>query len=559
MQTSSSDRTGDCQARLQQPGQVVVTGEDLTIDEVIAVARHAAPVSLSDSARARVNQARKVVDAVAESAEQVYGLNTELGPLFDMRVSPEEMGQFQFATIVGHAVSYGKQLRTSYVRAMMLVRVNGMARGGTGVRVEVLEAVIALLNEGVHPVVKAGGSVGQADLAEMSQIALVVVGLGEAEYRGEVMKGADALAAAGLAPLLLQPKEALGLISANGYSLGRGSLVLHDAIEMAETYNLAAALSLEAYGANLSILHPIAARMKPHPGHVAVAERLRSLLAGSYLWKKGSARKLQDSLSFRCIPQVHGVLWETCAALRKTLEIELNSGADNPIVSVEDGTLVSTGNFDVTNLAVAFDTLKVALIQVIRMSNERLHKHLWSSFSELPTGLARPDAPNSRLLPLSRTCSALTAEANTLASPVSLTYGSQLAEGMEDYASMAPGAVATTGRLIHIARQVAALELMISASAIDMRGKPQLGVGTDTAYEIVHAYPMLDANVWNSEIPRVVEAITSGHLNHWVEDALNGTPHTPNSGTADTIIEAAAPTAKPQTSIKGKRNSGGGK
>ncbi len=508
--------------RAAQDREVLLTGENLTIDQVVAVARQFSKVSLSDEARVRVRAARDIVDHITDD-ELVYGLNTELGPLAHQLVPADRLEQYQISTIVGHAVAYGQLFETSSVRAMMLARANGMARAGVGVRGEIIDALIELLNKEVHPIVRAGGSIGQADLAEMSQIGLVLVGLGEAEYKGEIMPGDQALKAVGMKPLVLQVKEALGLISANGVTIGYGSIVIADAISVLDVFNLSAALSLEAFGANLSIIHPAAARLKPHPGHIRTSTRLRKLLQDSYLWKKGAARKLQDSLSFRCIPQVHGALDEACDHLRQSMEIELNSGGDNPIVSIEDGTIVSVGNFDVTNIAIAFDNLRVALVHVIRLANERLHKHLWSDFSALPTGLARPENPLTRLLPLARTCSSLTAEAQSLANPISLSYGSQLGEGVEDHGSMAPLAVKATARLIYVARRVAALELMISASAIDMRGNPLLGKGTQIAYEIVHAHPSLDANVWKTELERVVEAVSEGKLLYWANEAVTNT------------------------------------
>jgi len=502
------------------PDVVQITGDSLTIEQVIAVARHFKPVAVSHTARQRVRAARDVVDKMIAGGEVIYGLNTELGPLSDQRILASNFQQFQISTLIGHAVAYGEQLGTSVVRAMMLARANGMARGGVGVRVEIIEALAGLLNKEVHPIVKGGNSVGQADLSEMAQIGLVLVGLGQAEYRGEVMSGKLALETAGLSALDLQAKEALGLISANGVTIGEGSIVIADAMAVLDNFNISAALALEAFGANLSIIHPVAAKMKPHPGHRRTSDRLRQLLKNSYLWTKGSARNLQDPLSFRCIPQVHGTLDEACHNIRELMEIELNSGADNPIVSVEDEVIVSVGNFDVTSVAVAFDCLRLALTQVINLANERIDKQVWSNFSALPTGLAKPEAPLTRLIPLTRMCSALTAEAYSFAVPVSLSYRSQLGEGVEDHASMAPLAVKQTARLLEIAKRIAAIELMIAASALELRGNPVLGVGTEIAYEIVHAYPAFDANVWATEIERVVQAVSANQLTYWINEVV---------------------------------------
>lgn len=500
---------------------VLISGENLRLDQIISVCRRRARVRLCGDARERVNKHRDIVNRMMSGTEPVYGLNTDLGAFAHQNVPAEKLEEFQISTIEGHAVGYGDRLDTSVVRAMMLTRANSMAKGSAGVRAEVIDAIIELLNREVHPVVKAGGSVGESDLHEMSQIALVLLGLGRAEFQGIEMSGEEALAAAGLERLRLQAKEGLSLISSNGFTVGFGSIVIADAMALLEVFNVSAALSLEAFGANLSILHPIVAKMKPHPGHLKVADSMRKLLAGSYLWKKGSARKLQDALSFRCIPQVHGALCEACDNIRQMLEVEVNAGSDNPVVSIEDEIILSTGNFDVTNLAIAFDNLKVAIVHVTRMANERIHKHLWNCFSALPTGLEKKENPLTRLTPLARACSSMSGEAYSLGYPASLSYNAQLCEGVEDYASMAPLAVTSTARLITVARQVAALELMIASAAVDLRGNPQLGIGTNIVYEIVHAHPALDAHVWNNEIARVIAAISDGNLHHWINDAIS--------------------------------------
>ena len=279
-------------------------------------------------------------------------------------------------------------MNTSVVRAMMVTRANGMAKGGVGVRAELIQAFLDALNAGVHPVVRTGGSVGQADLAEMAEIGQVLIGRGEADYEGRRLPGAEALRAAGLQPVRLKAKEGLALISANGVTMGHGSLVLADVADLLDAFDVTAALSLEAYGANLSTIHPEATRMRPHPGQSRAADRLRELLEGSYLWRPGAARNLQDPLSFRCVPQTHGACYDAHAYSRGTMEVELNSASDNPLVLLDDQSIISVGNFDVVALAVAFDLLRVAVAQVVHLANERIQKHLWSQFSGLPTGLA---------------------------------------------------------------------------------------------------------------------------------------------------------------------------
>jgi histidine ammonia-lyase len=491
---------------------VLLNGDDLTIEQLALVARRRVIVSLTNESRSRMRRSRKIVENALAGSKPVYGLNTDVGPLKRVRVPDHQLGQFQARTVAGHSFAFGTELDAVTVRAIVLTRVNGFAKGGAGVRVEVAEKLIELLNKHVHPVVVSGTSVGESDLSEMAQIAQVLVGSGEAEYYGRKLPGSEALKLAGITALDLAPKEALALISANGLTLGQGSLLIDDATKVMHTLDLSAALALEAFGANLSILDHAASRLKAHPGLKKVSERLRQLLAGSYLWNTGSARNLQDPLSFRCIPHVHGALDEALGRLKESMEIELNSAGDNPLVNSDDETIVSVGNFDITNIAIAFDTLRIAMIHVINLANERVQKQLWSEFSGLPTGLERADNPLTRLIPLSRALAALAAHAQTLATPASLACKAQVGEGIEDHASSAPLTVTKTAELIQIAQKVACLEMLISTAAIEMRDNNSLGAGTKGAFDFIKSDDPLQTANWNAVSERVLAAIARGEL-----------------------------------------------
>lgn len=491
---------------------ILLSGEKLTIDQLIQVARHRVSVALTNECKLRISGARQIIEKALEHAEAIYGLNTDLGPLKRVRIQHHEQEEFQTRTVAVHSFPFGAELDVVSVRAMILSRINGIAKGGAGVRVELAEKLIELLNKGVHPIVVAGNSVGESDLSEMAQIALVLVGMGEAEYAGKRLKGAEALYRAGISPLKLAPKEALSLISANGFTLGLGSLAIADAKTLAQTFDLSAALALEGFGANLSTLAPASSRLKAHPGHQAVCAHLRELLDGSQLWKKGAARNLQDPLSFRCIPQVHGALNEALTRLTESMEIELNAASDNPLVDSDSETVVSVGNFDITNLAIGFDTLRIAMTHVINLANERVQKQLWSQFSGLSTGLERADLPLSRLIPLSRSIAALAAQAQSLAAPASLSCKAQIGEGIEDHASAAPLAVTKTMELIEVAQKVVCLELLISAAAVDLRGSSNLGHGTKRAFDFIMDRSPFQATNWKSACEAVLNAVSSGAL-----------------------------------------------
>jgi histidine ammonia-lyase len=506
---------------------VILDGDGLTVDHVLAVARGRARVELDEAALVRVRAAREVVDRVLASGQAVYGLNTGLGSLARHRISLEEIGAFSFATVADQVSSYGRPLPTDVVRAMMVSRVNGMLKAGVGVRRELIELLVKLLNLDIHPVVRMVGSVGQGDLSEMADIGKVLIGRGWAEYQGKMIPGGEALERAGLEPIALGPKEALGLISANGVTMGRGSLVLVDVADLIESMQIAAALSFEAFLANLSVIHPAAARARPHSGLERAMSRMRELLEDSHLWQPGAARNLQDPLSIRCVPQTYGALYDALSVVRGLMEIELNSAGDNPLVLIEESTIVSVGNFDVASLAMAFDYLRVGIAHAAQVANERVQKLLWRHFSGLPTGLAGEDGPTGGLRPLGREFAALASEARLLANPVSLDYRGQLAEGVEDHASMAPLAVSTTSSLVSLVHRLVALELIVGAQAVDLRGGPDgLGGGTGRAYTVVRGYAgtLTDETEWNADVEGLARLVADGALAHRVARVAGARP-----------------------------------
>ncbi len=504
---------------------IILSGDGLTVDDVLAVARAHTRVGLDPEALVRVRAAREVVDRVLASGESVYGLNTGLGSLSRHRIPLDEIGAFSFATVADQVSSYGRPLPTAVVRAMMVSRINGMLKAGVGVTRELIELLVALLNAEVHPVVRMLGSVGQGDLSEMADIGKVLIGRGWAEYQGETLAGAEALRRAQIEPITLGPKEALGLISSNGVTMGRGSLVLVDTADLIESMQIAAALSFEAFAANLSVIHPAADQVRPHSGQATASSRLRELLDESELWRPGAARNLQDPLSIRCVPQTHGAVYDALSVARGMMEIELNSASDNPLVLVDEGAIVSVGNFDVTSLAMAFDYVRLGIAHAAQVANERVQKLLWHHFSGLPTGLARQEGSTGGLRPLGRSFAAGASEARFLANPVSLDYHGQLAEGVEDHASMAPLAVSATSSLVSLVHRLVALELIVAAQAVDLRGGPErLGAGTARAYAVVREFAgsLTDETEWNADVEGLAMLVGDGQLAHRVARVAGG-------------------------------------
>jgi histidine ammonia-lyase len=441
----------------------------ITIADVVTVARGGARVVLADAARERVVAARAVVDRLAASDVPIYGVNTALGANTGLRIAPEALAEYQQRAVRARAVGVGPRLPTDAVRATMFARAAGMAAGGSGVSLAVLDTLIGMLNAGVHPVVPSIGSIGVADLAPLSHLALPLTGEGVAEYRGHVMAGAGALAQAGLRPVTLAAKDGLALISANAATVGRGALALHDAALALDALDVAAALSCEGFRANLSPLDPRVQRARPVPGAPEIAARLSALLEGSALWQPGAARRVQDPLSFRCVTQVHGAALALAWSVRDHLELELNSAADSPLVVAAPDAMLSNGNFHTPGLAIAVDAFGLALAHCAFLAVERCIKLFAPRLSGLPLQLTRRGPEHSGFATTQKTLTALANRIRHAANPASLDF-LPVSDGVEDHAPMTSTVVAKTEAITADLRLVAAIELIAGAQAVDLAG-----------------------------------------------------------------------------------------
>jgi histidine ammonia-lyase len=438
---------------------VTVTGRDLTLDEVLRVARGAERVELAPAAVERMRAARWVVEGAIERGDAVYGLSTGVGARRDVAVGAADAAAFNRLLLLNHRVGQGPPLPDEIVRAAMLRIANGFASGTAGVRVELAERLVAALNDGERPVVRRYGSTGQADLAQ----------------------GADLAVELGIDP---KAKEGLALLSHNGFATGAAALAIADAGVLLDALDVAAALDFEAFAANVSALHPAVGDARPYPGLRATLERLRALLAGSYVWNDAAARFLQDPLSFRSAPQVLGATRDAFGFAQGQLVIELNASQENPLLVTAEERLLSVGNFESLPLAGALDFLRIALAPALTTGTERLLKLLQPRFSGLPEGLAASEGlAEDALAEFGNAAQAITSEARLLAQPVSheLTSTTQ-AGGVEDRTTLAPLAARRLAEQVELGARAVAIELVVAAQAVDLRGAGPLGAGTAQAY-----------------------------------------------------------------------------
>lgn len=471
---------------------LILTGSELTPEAVIAVARDHRRVTLADSALAAMAASRAIVQRYLAEDRPAYGLTTGLGPRVVERVPREELAAFSRITVLGRAQAIGEPLGREVVRAAMLVRANGLARGGAGAQPALAQSLVAALNAGFHPVVPSIASVGASDLCLMAHIGLALIGEGDAEHDGLRQPAAGALARAGLAALELGPKDGLAICSANAVSAGQGALALYDAGLLLAQADLAAALSMEGFRANLSPLDPRVAAARPAPGQMESAERLRRFLTGGALTRPGAARRVQDPLSLRCVSQVHGSFAAALEFARPAVMAEINGAGDNPLVLPDTGEMLSTGNFHTPALALAFDALGLALSQMANLAANRVQRLLTERLSALPTGLTRRNMTRVGFGAATKTLEALAAQIRHLANPVSVDQRAS-ADNVEDDTTNAAYAVAKTARMIDRLRLVVAFELLAAAQAVELAEADRLGHGTAAAYRAVRdLVPALD-------------------------------------------------------------------
>ncbi|MFI5254359.1 MAG: histidine ammonia-lyase [Candidatus Limnocylindrales bacterium] len=468
---------------------VTIADAPLTSTDIVAIAR-GARVELTQATEARIAAGREVVEEVLAGPDPVYGLNTGLGHARDERLPAEDLARYQELTVRIHDGGLGPPLPVEVVRAAMAVRLAGIARGGSGVTVTLARTMAQMLDRGVHPIVPANGSVGASDLMHMGAIARVAIGYGAAEYGGERMTGAEAMRRAGIPVLVLGPKEGLAILSANGVSIGHGALVVDRAARLAEVADLVAALALEAVSGNPSILDPAVATAKPIPGQVAAAAHMRALLRGSSILVPGVAASVQDPLSFRVAPQVHGAFRAMLAFTRDAVDGELASMDDNPLVVVAERRMISNGNFHPMLLALAFDALRPAIAHVGQISDRRMN-HLWSRVVAARTDsmvelIASMSAPGSGFMPR-YAAAARYAELRGLAGPATLDIA-PLDLGQEDHATAATITVQRTSEALDALEEILVVELLLARDALKFGGAPaRHGDGTAAALAVLDA------------------------------------------------------------------------
>ncbi len=498
---------------------VVIDGKSLKIEQLVQVARDREKVELAPAARERINRCRQFVEDKIAARAVMYGITTGIGELSEVILTPEQTRQFQRYLVYSHSAGCGEPLPEPVVRAAICSRINVLANGNSGIRLKVVELLIELLNRGVTPVVFDRGSVGACgDLSPMSQMALVLLGEGEAYYQGKRLSGAEA---AGIQPIEFEARDGLATINGSNMTAGWGALQLFDADRYLKTSEIAAALTLEVLNANMAAYDERIHRARGYPGAIACAENIRRLTEDSEMLKQ-PGKKVQDAYSLRSTPQVVGGAKDALHWARQMFEIELNGVGDNPLFFPDDQAYLTGANFQGTPLALALDLVGAGITMIAVLSERRTNRLLNRNLSAgLPAFLTRGAGMFSGLMLTQYTQGMLICENRILAAPAA-TGSIPAAADQEDFVSMSFTSARKTQQILDNAWFVIAIELLSGAQAVEFRKPLKLGKGTAVAYELIRqTVPKLEADrPLQYDINRLTELVRSGKLLQAVEQTV---------------------------------------
>ena len=451
---------------------VKINGKTLTLEQVVSVARQYEEVELALEAYANIKRSRTLIEQILAEKKVVYGVNTGFGLLSNISISEDEIDQLQYNLVVSCVAGVGDPFAEEVVRAMLLLRANSLSSGFSGVRPIIVETMLAMLNKGVHPVVPQKGSVGASgDLAPLAHLALVLIGRGEAWYKGRLLPGGEAMKQAGIAPVVLKAKEGLSLCNGTQAMTAVGTLAVYDALKIARYADLFGALSAEALEAVLMAFDHKIHDIRPHPGQVETAANLRELLQDSEILANPSTSRVQDAYSLRCMPQVHGASKDAILYVKQVIEREINAVTDNPLVFPETGEVLSGGNFHGQPVALALDFLAIALSELANISQLRIERLTNPALSMgLPAFLAEKGGLNDGFMVAQYTAAALVSENKILAHPASVDSIPTSAD-QEDHVSMGTTAARKCREVLENLSYVLAIEAICACQGIDFRKK----------------------------------------------------------------------------------------
>ena len=512
------------------PDPIVINGKDLTIEEVIRVCRNGEKVVISDSAKEAINKSRLYVEKKLEEKAVIYGLTTGFGKFANIVISPEETAILQKNLIISHTCAMGNAYPKEYVRAAMLLRANNLSRGYSGIRLSTVQSLVDMLNAGIHPIVPEKGSVGSSgDLAPLSCIALGLIGLGNCEYKGELMETAKALEMEGLEPVELAAKEGLALNNGTQMMTAIGVNVLWDTLKLLKIADIAVAMTGEAMHVLRKAYDEKAMEVRGQEGQIISAENLRNLLEGSENAKWVHKEKVQDPYSQRCAPQVHGASRDAAAYVYNVVTREINAVTDNPLVFADEDEVISSGNFHGQPMALAFDFLKIAISELANISERRIERLVNSASSEgLPAFLTKHGGVCSGYMIAQYAAASMVSENKVYDHPASVD-SIPTSANQEDHVSMGTTSARTAAMVLDNAQKVLGIELSAASQAIWLRqelgerGIDNLAPATRAAYDYIRTIiePMEEDVIMMDELSKCERIVKEGIIIDEVEKIVS--------------------------------------
>ena len=506
-----------------EDGRIQVDGDSLTIEKVVRVAREQTRVVMSEHTREKLSSSRKVLEKMVEGGRIIYAVNTGVGELVDVRIPPDELKNLQVNLLRSHACGLGEPYPEEVVRAMMLLRANALAKGYSGVRPELVQMLLDMVNSRVHPVIPRQGSVGASgDLVMLAHLGLVLIGEGEADAGKGPEPGAQALRRRKLAPISLEPKEAISLINGTQAMTALGVLAVKDAAIVADNAQVAGAMSLEALKGTSSAFDPRISNVRPHKGQLRVSKNMLALVEGSEIMvSHHDCPKIQDAYTLRCIPQVMGASLDAIWYAQDTLEIEINSATDNPLFFPDEAIVISGGNFHGQPVALAMDFLGLAAHELGSFSERRTARLVDDKLSGLPAFLTRHGGVSSGLMVPQYVAASIVSEDKVLVHPASAD-SIPTSANQEDHNSMGTIAAWKARQIVENVRRIVAIEMISAAQGLDF-----IHLSSSPAVENVRAalrreVPAIEEDrPLSKDIEKVTRMIGEGVFVHAAEAACN--------------------------------------
>lgn len=505
---------------------VVINGKDLTVEEVIRVCRGMEKVSISPDAEKRVNKARAYIDKKLDEGAIIYGLTTGFGKFANVFIDRDETTALQHNLIISHTCGMGEPYEQKYVRAAMLLRCNALSRGNSGIRFSTIQTMVDMLNAGIHPQIPCKGSLGASgDLAPLSFIALGLIGLGNVEYKGQIMPAAEAMEKEGIRPVELAAKEGLALNNGTQMMTAVGVNVLWDAMHLMKVADLAAAMTAEALHGITKAYDPKVHELRGHKGQIESAENLRTLLKGSKNAMRVQNTKVQDPYTLRCVPQIHGASRDAIEYVYEAVSREINAVTDNPIVFPDDDDVISGGNFHGQPMALAFDFLKIAISELADVSERRAERMINPALSEGLPGFLTLHAGVCSGFMIAQYAAASMVSENKIYDHPACVDSIPSSGNQEDHVSMGTTSARTAAMVLDNAEKVLGIEIATAAQAIWLREKigeskiSNLAPATKAAYEYIRtkSEPIDQDVIMHDELVKFDEMIKDNSLLEAVE------------------------------------------